>query len=247
MPKIIDYPRASFKKSLEVAKTVDELGGSCDKKTCAEKMGKKVSGGFLALTAAAAKYGFVKMTKGTLYLDQTYKDYKLAYDEQEKNNVLTKAFFSVPLFKKLYDKYKDVKVPVDLLDKVLIREFGVDERVASRVATYFIEAAKQIKILNPDNSLNQRGSGNGEMAETSEKEESITDEHIKHISSSENYVITIRGPKIDQTIEIEEEDDLLLVQPVMDLIKKKLSKKENNDKDNQPSNQADESSDGVLE
>ena len=154
MPKVIEYPRASLKNSLALALAVDQLGGSCNKATCAEQMGKKVSGGFLALVAAATKFGFVKMTRGTITLTQMYKDYKLSYDENEKLNHLRKAFFGIPLFKNMYDKWKDVKLPVNILDKAIVREFHVEEKIASRVSKYFIDAAKTVRLLNPDNSFN---------------------------------------------------------------------------------------------
>jgi len=230
MPKIIEYPRASFKNSLQLAKAVDDLGGSCDIKTAAEKMGKKLSGGFTALTSAASKFGFIKMTKGTLSLEQTYKNYKLAYDEEEKTKVLRKSFLSVPLFKRIYDKYQDVKLPLDLLDKVLIREFGVEEKMASRAAGYFVDAAKQVKLLNPDNSFNSTNEkGNLSVDETEKNEEASglkEEDNFVKSNKPNNYVVQIRGPNINQTIEIEEADHITLVEAAMNIIKKKLTKKE---------------------
>lgn len=230
MPKIIEYPHASFKNALNLAQSVDELGGSCNIKTCAEKMDKKLSGGFTNLIAASVKFGFVKMSKGTLFLEQTYKDYKLAYDEKERIQVLQKAFFAVPLFKKVYDKYKDVKLPADLLDKVLIRELGVDQKAASRVSGYFIDAAKQVRILNPDNSFNKAGTNietrddpDAQIGEESENNNETPQLPLK--PKGNNYVIHITGPSINQTIEIEEEDHLLLVEAAIKIIKKKLSVK----------------------
>ena len=41
-----------------------------------------------------------------------------------------------------------------------------------------------------------------------------------------NYVVKIRGPNINQTIEIEEADHITLVEAAMNIIKKKLTKKE---------------------
>ena len=226
MPKIIEYTRASFKKSIELAKTVDELGGSCDKKTAAEKMGKTVSGGFTALIGAASKFELIKMNRGVLSLEQTYKDYKLAYNDEEKTKILQKSFFSVPLFKKVYDKYKDVKLPIDLLDKVLIREFGVEEKMASRVAGYFIDGAKMVKLLNPDNSFN---SINRKIETNEEKEVFDEPDDERNGSQKNNYIVQIHGPNIDQKIEIEETDHILLVEAAMDIIKKKLSKDEQNE------------------
>ena len=235
MPKIIEYPGASFKKSIQLAKTIEDLGGSCDKKIAAEKMGKKLSGGFITLIGAASKFGLVKRTRGVLSLEQTYKDYKLAYNDEEKTKILQKSFFSVPLFKKVYEKYKDVKLPIDLLDKVLIREFGVEEKMASRAAGYFIDAAKQVRLLNPDNSFNSVDRAEDKQTKDENDEPSGLKDEESIVKNNNNYVVQIRGPNINQTIEIEEEDHIMLVEVAMKIIKKKLSRKEQ-DEDPEPPN-----------
>jgi len=242
MPKIVEYPRASLKKALELAKAVDELSGSCDKRTAAEKMGMKLSGGFTEIISSAAKFGFIKTSKGMLILDQNYKDYKLAYNDEEKIQVLQKSFLGVPLFKKVYEKYKDTKLPIDLLSKVLVREFDVDQKIASRVTTHFINAAKKAKLLNPDNSFNQirKDSEPSYDFKKQNDKSSNYDNEIEQQTSIEPagkyYVITIKGPSIDQTIKIEEEDHLMLVEAAMNIIKKRLNaNKDDKDENNESS------------
>src|SRR4030042_1425795 len=112
MPKILEYPTASIKKSLGLAKAVDELGGSSSLAMCAEKLGKKVSGGFREVVHSANKYNFLSQKKGTLTIAPLYRDIKLAYDEKEKETLLQKAFLNVSLFQKIYNRFKGQKLPV---------------------------------------------------------------------------------------------------------------------------------------
>lgn len=65
MPKVLEYPRASLKASLELSKAIADLGGSAKVETVADKMGLKVGGSFQALMGAAKKYGLTHM----LHLD----------------------------------------------------------------------------------------------------------------------------------------------------------------------------------
>ncbi len=158
MPKNIDYPKASFKNSLEIAKATYELG-DCKIETCADKLGKKNSGAFNDLVNGAIKYGLVKRKKGMLAATDLYNSIETSYDPDEKNNNFTKAFLSPVLFESIYEKYKDTKLPVDILDNVLIREFNVSQKIASQVSGYFKAGAKFINLLNEDNTFIKINSG----------------------------------------------------------------------------------------
>ncbi len=238
MPKLIDYPRASFKNSLKLAKAVSELGGKCNKEICADHMKRKLGGAYTDLISAANKFGLIKFSEGNLVLTQLYKDYKNSYDESERIENLRKSFFNIPLFKEVYDTYKDKKLVTKIFDKILIREFDVVKKDASKVKGYFIEAAKLVKLLNPDDSFNELNQGN--KPEDNEEDVEQTTEIIQQqtmqpkstlISNSGNYVIDISGPAINQTIEIVEEDHLTLVEAALGIIKRKLLKREEDETD----------------
>jgi hypothetical protein len=153
MPRLVSYPRSSLKKSLDLAKAVDDLGGSCNLGTCADKMGMKVSGGFTSIIGGAVKFGLITYKRDTLATTELYKSIKHSYDENEKMKYLREALFKPPLFNELYDRFKNRELPTNMLDKVLIREFKVDERAASRVAKYFIDGVKYISLLDNNNKL----------------------------------------------------------------------------------------------
>ena len=232
MPKKIDYPRGSLKGALEIASTVRELGGSCDKSVCAEKLSKSVtSGAFIDRIAASGKYGLVNNRRGILTVTQLYKDYYLSYDDVEKSRILKKIFLNVPVFNAIYNKYRGEKLPVDILEKALIKEFDIDEKMANRVKGYFISGAKMAGFLNADGTFNQYSdkverAGDLDNTITESSSEEIERSHVsKTVPRGNNYIINITGPAINQTIEIIEEDHLDIVEAVLGMIKKKMSVK----------------------
>jgi hypothetical protein len=233
MPKILEYPTASIKRSLRLAKAVDELGGSSSLDMCAERLGKKVSGGFREVIHSATKYNFLIQKKGILTITPLYKEIKLAYNEKEAENLKQKAFLNVPLFQKIYDRFKGQKLPVDIFDKLLIKEFNVSERMASRVEKYFIEGAKEIGLLTSDNMvIASAETCNKPTDEDSESQfdklESETTNFEKQAYSSPqgSYSVKIFGPGMNSTISIMEEEDLEIVEKMLAKIKKKLHEKQ---------------------
>ena len=234
MPKKINYPKASIHKCLDLAQSVDKLGGMSDLETCAEHMGKKLSGGFNALISASTKFGFTTFKSGQLQTTSLYKGYKLAYNDAEKTSALRKAFFNVPVFKDVFEKFKNGTLPIKMLDKILIREFGVDEKVASRVSKYFIEAAKLGSLLKSDftffseisqiqdegETLDQPDNSASEIYDE-EKSESELKFPLDEIEISK-FTIKIIGPGINSSIEINEEEDFIILEAMLSKIRKKL-------------------------
>jgi hypothetical protein len=234
MPKLVDYPRSSLKASLEVGKTVNDLGGTCSIESCAEALGKKIGGSFNAQIAAAVKFGFIVKTSGNLSITNLYKKIELAYDEIEKTFLLREAFFKIPLFEKLYNRFKEGKLPIQMLDKLLIREFEVPRKIAHRVANYFIKSAKECNLLNADltfikiedgNDLNEVDEKNNSEKEASQPF-SIEDVKTKspQMLGQKYYTISISGPGIDIKKEIRENDDLSIISVILENITKNLGK-----------------------
>src|SRR5881394_1501662 len=113
MPRVIDYVRASLKAALALAQAVDELGGSCTLEMAADKLGKKRGGAFQALVGATVKYGLVENRKGRLTTTARFRDYKLAYNKEEQEQVAQQAFLAVPLFRQIFDRFRQHKLPVE--------------------------------------------------------------------------------------------------------------------------------------
>ncbi len=240
MPKIVDYPHASFKNVFEIAAAVDYLGGSCSVESCAERLKKKVSGAFKSLISGAMKHGLITSKKDVLSITELYRIHKLAYNEQEKMEVLRKSFLMPALYSKIYERFRGKELPVSMLDKLLIREFGVEESYASRVSGYFIDGAKGLNMLengrliddiNLSNSL--EGEGNGSETTAAEdikggeeknfpKEVLIESVSLPIVTNNNIFTVMIVGPGMNTKIEINEEDDLFILDAMIKKIKKKL-------------------------
>jgi hypothetical protein len=136
MPKIIEYPRSSLKRGLELAETVDRLGGECTDQSAADHMGNKVGGAFSALIAAAVKFGLISVAKGKLKTEPLYQDYKLAYSEAEKQAALRRAFLTAPLFASITKRFEGQILPAHF-EKLLVREHQVQPDIASRLVCYY--------------------------------------------------------------------------------------------------------------
>ena len=215
-------------KSIELAEAVYELGGSCGLEMCAEHMGRKVGGGFKDIVSAAVKFGLITNARGQLGTTQLFQTYHLGYSLEEKAQVLQQAFLRVPLFLEIYERFKSQKLPIEIFDKLLIREFQVNQQVASRVAKYFIDGAKATKLLNGDNTFHLLS----EEPEREEVEENpiystdysdadVNNEPIEIIDINE-FSVRITGPGINSTIAIREEEDLDIVEVMLKKVRKKL-------------------------
>lgn len=231
MPKIVEYPRRSLSDALELAEAVSNLGGTCSIETCAESMKKKVSGAFTALISAAVKYGLVTSKSGELSVTEQFDRYRLAYDEDEKQALLKQAFLNVPLFNQVFARFRKGKLPSDILTKVLIREFDVNENMASAIRQYFIEGATEIGLLTESGEF----IGNDAKEESKELEDRTAPGYsegnqqyyspnpISPVAADSEYRVTIAGPGMNSTLVIRESEDLLIVNAMLAKVERKLN------------------------
>jgi hypothetical protein len=234
MSKVLEYPRASFKSAQEMAAAIDSLGGSCSAEICAEKMGNKIGGGFSYIISAAQKFNLVNYKSGQLSTSQLYRDIKLSYTEDEKNQLLTTSFLSPPVFSRLYERFKGKELPIAMLEKMLIKEYDVDDNAASRIKKYFIEGAKFTHLLNAQNHLvlidinsSKPEEDNAETEELQVIQEIPTysennTNNIISLSDLDEYVFHITGPGINSKVAIREEEDFMILEAVIRKIKKRF-------------------------
>jgi hypothetical protein len=239
MPKMLDYPKSSFKNSIQMAEAITSLGGKCDRETCANQMGLKFSGAFSKRIGAALKFNLITSGKGELAVSELYKSIKTAYNEDEEREFMIKAFLSPSVFRELYNRFKGQEIPVKILDKLLIREYEVAEGIASAVAKHFREGSLFTGLLDASNKL---------LPEVKEHEEILEDEEVnKPIGNPNNahstqkptqnksfidqfstdrqlneYIVHITGPGIDSRLMIKEEEDLFIVEAMLKKVKGKL-------------------------
>ncbi|MBC8357211.1 MAG: hypothetical protein H8E66_35015 [Planctomycetes bacterium] len=224
MPKIIEYPRGSLARSIELAKAVDSLGGKCTTEMCATHMKRKVSGAFMAAVGAAVKFGLIDTSKKQLAVTELYRDYKLAYSDADKQAALKKALLAPPVYERLYARFHGQELPVAILDKLLIREFDVAESDASKVAGYFVDAARDVGLLGDGGVLNglqsddDEGDGDDGFDDDSDDEfDAGRDQSVKT-----KYIVSIRGPGMKSEIQLLEPDDLLIVDAMLTKVRRKL-------------------------
>lgn len=230
MPRSIEYPSASFKSAQDMANAVDSLGGSCSTEMCAQKMGNKLGGGFNYIVSAAQKFKLVNHKSGQLTISQLFRDIKLSYTELERNKLLISAFLSPPVFNRLYERFKGKELPIAMLDKMLIKEYEVDDNVAGRLKKYFIDGAKSVGLLNDKNLLQSiEINSNEETNETEELQiipESTNSAEINpniiSLSDLDEYVFHITGPGINSRVAIREEEDFIILEAMIKKIRKRF-------------------------
>lgn len=230
-----DYPRASLKKALEVAEAAYDLGGTCTIDVCADKLGSSAKGGsFRALIAGAAKYGLISTGKGEVTATSLYKEIKYAYSEAEKEKYLQTALLHVPLFAEIFERFKGKKVPIEILDKILIKECDVNNQIADTVGRYFIDGARSAGLLTADMVLKK----DLEATEVDAGDDVVTDSKqgqatsVNEVPTDDlvvppnvdlnNYRVNVSGPGINTTITIMELEDLEIVEVVLKKVRKKL-------------------------
>jgi hypothetical protein len=234
MPRLVEYPRASFKNGQELANAVDYMGGSCTRESCAEKMNKKPSGGFRDIISAGLKHGLIMAKGEMLQTTELFRNLKLAYNEDEKMKLQLKAFLFPPLYQKLYERFKNKDLPIAMLQKLLIRELGVEEGYSSRVANYFVEGAKSIGILENGKLLDkardlEMNTENSDLPGSSLDDPILVkktepEQAIRNLGDpiTNTYAVVITGPGMNLKIEIKEDDDLLILEAMINKIRRKL-------------------------
>ena len=153
MPKLIDYPRTSYAGAWELSEVVDDTGGKCAIDTAARKLSRKVSGSFKAIIGSAVKFGLLVSKRDLLTTTTLFRRIKHAYDKSEELVFHREAFLTPPLFTQVCRKFRARELPVQMLDVMLIREFGVEEINALGVAKAFTDGARAVGLLDEQNIL----------------------------------------------------------------------------------------------
>lgn len=253
MPKIVDYPRASFRTAFALAHAVEDLGGIATPDLAADKLGKKVGGGFKAIIAAAAKHGLVEFKKGRLSITSLYRDHKLAYTKEEQDQIAQRAFLGAPLYRTIFERFRGKKIPVAHFEKLLIREFAVPDEIASRVAKYFIDGARSIGLLDSDFVVASSLDASAEPSDGSSTQEVQTDDSgdVDQESTSTRigtppvlssttteqrtqpiaFTVRISGPGIDSVLAVNEGDDFEIVRAMLKKIERQLREAKDAKKD----------------
>ncbi|MET4073207.1 hypothetical protein [Hymenobacter sp. UYCo722] len=153
MPKLIDYPRTSYTGAWELSEIVDDTGGKCSVENAARKLDRKVSGSFKAIIGSAVKFGLMTSKRELLTTTTLFRRIKHAYDKAEELQFHREAFLTPPLFTQICRKFRDRELPVQMLDVMLIREFGVEEINAQNVARAFVDGCRMCGLIDERNII----------------------------------------------------------------------------------------------
>ena len=153
MPKLIDYPRTSYTGAWELTEIIDDTGGKCSIETAAKKLNRKVSGSFKAIIGSAVKFGLITSKRELLTTTTLFKRIKHAYDKTEELQFHREAFLTPPLFTQICRKFRGRELPVQMLDVMLIREFGVEEINAQNVAKAFVDGCRMCGLIDELNII----------------------------------------------------------------------------------------------
>ena len=140
------------------------------------------------------------------------------------------------MFQEIYTKYNNVGLPSpDVLEKALVREFGVPDKFATRTSTYFINGAKYVGLLDEHNSFTLKTQSTTNTAPEQKGEIGASrNPDLQHESAPNEYSIQIEGPGIDTKLTLAEESDFLMLTPILNNVKSKLTlgKKEQTEDEN---------------
>lgn len=235
MPKLIDYPRTSLNTAIEISDATYAMGGSCTAATCAAKLGKQMSGAFRAAIGSAVKFGLVTSKGGKLAVTDRYKAIKLAYNDEERRSQVVAAFLTPGLYATIAGRFAGIELPTAILDKVLMKEMGVDPKSAAEIAQRFIGGVKSLGLL--ENGVLVTGSQ--AQASGDDMENGATDEAVRASKEAEGevigtetsvgamdgteFIVHITGPGMNSKLILREEEDMEIVNAMLKKVQRRLS------------------------
>ena len=185
-----DYPLMNLDSALKVAHIVYEMQGNATKEDIEQGI-KKKGGGLMKRIASARKWGLIdgigKMSITPLAMD-------IIHPEEDGEEIIAKqkAYFNVPIFKKIYEIYSWNLPRKELLINVLIRQ-GIPKKDAKTLANLI--------YLNKQTLFNEGGESEAPKKES--KKEFV--KRIENIPSSsrlnkEIFNLLINIGKLEESI-----------------------------------------------
>jgi hypothetical protein len=144
------YPGVTLEQAIDAAKTLrSNLGnGPYSRESAAKALGYSgVTGTSSTKIAGCVHFGLLNR------VGNTYKQSDLATaifnprSEQEKSGAIKESFRNPVLYEKLSAEYDGKALPI-MLDNVLVRLYGIQERAASDAASIFKKSAEYAGILS---------------------------------------------------------------------------------------------------
>lgn len=144
------YPIYSINETVDFIEKISNIGGkimSLDFIAKSLNMSAKTNA-FRSKISTAKQFGLLKVSKNSVELSSTARQFICSADEKEKKNILIEAFTSASIYNKLVERYKNQALPSeDKLSNILQFEYNFTKTGKEIAANKFIESAGQIGIL----------------------------------------------------------------------------------------------------
>jgi len=146
------YPQVPLEKALGVVAAIKEKNGGnpLEPNLVAAHCGvSATSAGFVYLLSAAGRFGLTEGTKNSQGVSLTDFGREIAYagNAEEEGVLKQKAFFSVELFKKVFDHYKGSQLPeMKYLGNTLQKDFGLKSELHEEFSQLFRDNTKYLKL-----------------------------------------------------------------------------------------------------
>ena len=206
MPKKISYPPRGMdiKEAIELAKILYNNGKKLKVGTYADLLNMAETGGaFRTKVNTLIKYGLIEKKNDYILTTDLLKKIINAYTENERKELIFKAISNMPLYKKLLDVYSETGLDIKNLDKILIREFEVNERSAKLVKKSIEKSFNYIGVLNKTTgvlNINFTEDMSTEVIERESKAQKLEDIEEKKLPSKPIMKLPFNNEIIDLII-----------------------------------------------
>jgi hypothetical protein len=93
------------------------------------------------------KHGLISKDKEILKITDLFKNIKLSYTDKEKLDNMAKAFLLPDTYREILERFNGKALPIDVLDKMLIKEYQVTNDISQTVANNLIKGAEQLGLI----------------------------------------------------------------------------------------------------
>jgi hypothetical protein len=158
--RTISYPTNTLAQCLRLGSAVQQAGGASgpvSKEMIAQRLGVAESAsGFYALLSSARTFGIITGSRD-IVLTQSARDYFLPTTDAEKRHAELAFFLSPDAFRLLLDRFDGHQIPdSDAISNVLLKDNLVAKSWAPRIATLFLSAASDIRVIDQSGFLRYR-------------------------------------------------------------------------------------------
>ena len=148
------YPPVGINEALKFAEIIDKLGGrNISEQILLQELGLNTkTKSFWAKTAGAKQFDLIAVDGKTYTLTERARLLLRPKSENERGNLLIETFRTPELYKNLYERFQEKPIP-DTLPNILHHDYSMNKNVSKDAAEAFIESAKFVGLLGPDNVL----------------------------------------------------------------------------------------------